>query len=156
MGMLDKTNGSIFLEEFNCRLYKGMQLEELKQTDYYKAKYDSFRDVNTGYFWYGFNHFDWEGYQVRISICFFGDRLESMYIYTSDDRDAKTWDDWSEKKEMEVFERNNSFMRKLSEEKGKKKNSPYPQWSIAFEWGTLWSVYDPRSASSISGLSYKK
>lgn len=153
--MLDITNGNLVIEEFNSKLYKGMQLEELKNTDYYKAKFNSFRDVQTGYFWYSFDTFSWEGYQIHISICFYGDKLEHFHINTWEDTDAKTWDDWTEKKEMAVFERNNSFMRKLSGEKGNKKKDPYPQWNAVFDWGTLWSVYDPRSASSIAGLSYK-
>jgi hypothetical protein len=55
--MLDITNGNLVIEEFNSKLYKGMQLEELKNTDYYKARFNSFRDVQTGYLWYSFDTF---------------------------------------------------------------------------------------------------
>ncbi|MDR0229615.1 MAG: hypothetical protein LBI72_11240 [Flavobacteriaceae bacterium] len=153
---LNKDDGSIHIENFDTVLYRGMKLEELKQTEFYKSKFHNLRDVTTGYFWYNFDFFLWEGYNVYISICFYGDILEYIHINTWEEGDAKTWDDWTEKKEMEVFERNNSFMRKISGEKGTKKKSPYPQWNVTFKWGTLWSVYDPRSASSIAGLSYKK
>ncbi|MCC9044541.1 hypothetical protein LNQ81_17875 [Myroides sp. M-43] len=153
---LDQTTGSVFLDELNCTIHKGMKLDELKETAFYKANFSSFRDVKTGYFWYGFNHFVWEGYHVYFNLCFFGDSLESMYLGTWEPTDTTSWDDWTEKSEMKVFERNNAFMRKLSGEKGNKSKDPYPRWNDIYEWGTLWSVYDPRSASSISGLSYNK
>lgn len=153
---LNNIDGTLLIKAYNTTLYKGMKLEDLKETIFYKEKYVSFRDVETGYFWYYFDSLDFNKYKIVISICVFGDSLEQIYLNTWSDNDAKTWDDWTEKKEMEVFDRNNSFMRELSGEKGKKKNTLYPQWSVSYDWGTLWSVYDPRSASSFAGLSYRK
>ncbi|MGU3373837.1 hypothetical protein [Chryseobacterium sp. M5A1_1a] len=74
---------------------------------------------------------------------------------TQESTDAKDWNDWTEEKEMQIFRRNNKFLEMILEVlPTEKKKTPYPSCSFNFPWGNIWSVYDPRSASSLMGISY--
>lgn len=88
-----------------------MLLSDLQQTEFYKNYNNGMRDVKTGYFWYYFDAVDVKGYQLSFDLCFLGDKLDRIFMNTHKESDAKTWDDWSEEKEMKVFERNNQFYR---------------------------------------------
>ena len=48
--LINSENGVIELETFATRLYKGMSLDQLKQSDFLKEKYHDLWDVKTGYF----------------------------------------------------------------------------------------------------------
>jgi hypothetical protein len=155
--LINSENGTIELEAFNTSLYKGMSFEELQQTGFYKAKYHNMWDVKTGFFWYYFNTIEIQGYQVYLHLCFFGDRLHSIHMNTWESSDAKDWNEWTEEKEMQVFNRNNTFLTLiLGTSPTRKKKTPYPNWSFSFPWGNVWSVYDPRSASSLMGISFNE
>lgn len=69
--LINSENGVIELKTFATTLYKGMSLDQLKQTDFYKEKYHNMWDVKTGYFWYYFQHIEIKGYQV--SVCAFSE-----------------------------------------------------------------------------------
>lgn len=153
--LIHSEEGTIELETFNTRLYKGMLFEQLQQTDFYKEKYHNMWDVKTGYFWYYFNPMKVKGYQVYLNLCFSGDQLHSLHMNTWESGDAKDWNEWTEKKEMQVYERNNTFLTLiLGMSPTQKKKTPYPSCSFLFPWGNVWSVYDPRSASSLMGISF--
>lgn len=155
--LINSENGAIELEVFATRLYKGMLLNQLQQTDFYKKEYHHMWDVKTGYFWYYFNAIEVRGYQVYLNLCFWGDQLHSIHMNTRESTDAKDWNDWTEKKEMQVFHRNNKFLETILEASPtEKKKTPYPSCSFSFPWGDIWSVYDPRSASSLMGISYQE
>ncbi|AYZ11181.1 hypothetical protein EGY05_04245 [Chryseobacterium arthrosphaerae] len=155
--LINDQNGWIELETFDTTLYKGMLLEELQQTAFYKEKYYNMRDVTTGYFWYCFNTIEVQGYQVYFQLCFWGDQLHSIHMNTSEKGDAKDWKDWSEEKEMQVFYRNNRFLSLiLGAAPTRKEKIPYPRCLFRFSWGEVWSVYDPRSVSSMMGIHYKE
>ena len=87
-----------------------MLLKDLQQTEFYKNYNNGMRDVKTGYFWYYFDAVDVKGYKLSFDLCFLGDTLDKIFMNTYEESDAKTWDDWSEAKEMKVFERNNQFL----------------------------------------------
>lgn len=153
--LINSENGTIELEAFNTRLYKGMLFDQLQKTDYYKAKYQNMWDVKTGYFWYYFNAIEIERHQLYFNLCFLGDQLHSIHMNTWDSNDAKDWNEWTEEKEMQVFHRNNKFLSLvLGKSPTRKKKTPYPSCSFRFIWGNIWSVYDPRSASSFMGIHY--
>ena len=155
--LINTENGTVELAAFNTFLQRGMLLADLQQTDFYKSCYHNMWDVKTGYFWYYFNAIPVEGSQLCFQLCFLGDHLESIHMNTRQETDAKTWDDWTEEKEMQVFYRNNKFLSKVLEiPPTRKSKTPYPQCTFHFSWGNIWSVYDPRSASSIMGISYNE
>ncbi|WP_228458624.1 hypothetical protein [Chryseobacterium aureum] len=113
--LINSENGVIVLESFTTRLYKGMKWNQLKQTDFYKEKYQNIGDVKTGYFWYHFKSIEITGYQVSFSLCFLGDQLDIIHMNTCESTDAKDWNDWTEEKEMRVFHRNNAFLIRIPE-----------------------------------------
>ncbi|KFF74260.1 hypothetical protein HX13_14150 [Chryseobacterium sp. P1-3] len=153
--LINSENGSIELESFATRLYKGMPLNQLKETDFYKVNYHNMWDVKTGYFWYYFKTTEVKGYQLYLSLCFFEDRLHSLHMNTWEISDAKDWNGWTEEKEIQVFHRNNRFLTLLlGISPTWKRKTPYPGVFFRFSWGNIWSVYDPRSASSLMGISY--
>lgn len=155
--LVNNENGTVELDEFDTQLYKGLLLDQLKQTDFYKEKYQSMWDVKTGYFWYYFKSIDVESFQLSFSLCFLGDHLHSIHMNTSESTDAKDWNEWTEEKEMQVFYRNNKFLTSiLGMLPTRKKKTPYPTCTFIFPWGSIWSVYDPRSASSFMGISYEE
>ncbi|MFP3831731.1 hypothetical protein [Chryseobacterium sp. SIMBA_028] len=155
--LINSENGTIQLEAFTTQLYKGMLLDQLQQTDFYKEKYHHRWDVKTGYFWYYFNRMEVRGYQFCLNLCFFGDQLHSIHMNTWESTDAKDWNQWTEEKEMRVFRRNNTFLEMILEiPPTQKKKMPYPSCTFKFSWGNIWSVYDPRSASSLMGISYNE
>ncbi|MCW1963006.1 hypothetical protein [Chryseobacterium viscerum] len=155
--LINSENGVIELKTFNTQLYREMSLDQLKQTDFYKEKYHNCRDVKTGYFWYYFQHIEIKGYQVSFGLCFFGDQLDIIHMNTWENGDAKDWNEWTEEKEMKVFHRNNTFLTQILEiPPTQKKKKPYPSCTFKFPWGNVWSVYDPRSASSLMGISFNE
>ncbi|AZB08159.1 hypothetical protein EG344_04455 [Chryseobacterium sp. G0162] len=155
--LVNNENGSLELIDFHTQLHKGMLLEQLKQTDFYKKKYLNRWDVKTGYFWYYFKTIEVEGHQLSFSLCFLGDQLHSIHMNTWESTDAKDWNEWTEEKEMQVFHRNNKFLSLiLGAPPTRKKKMPYPSCIFNFPWGNIWSVYDPRSANSFMGISYEE
>lgn len=82
-------NGTLELKDFGTQLYRGMPLDKLKQTDFYKESYQNMRDVKTGYFWYYFKAIGVEGYQLSFSLCFWEDQLHSIPMNTWKSTDAK-------------------------------------------------------------------
>jgi hypothetical protein len=155
--LINSENGVIELKTFNTRLYRGMSLDQLKQTDFYKEKYHNMWDVKTGYFWYYFKHIEVLVYQLSFSLCFFEDHLQIIHMNTWENGDAKDWNEWTEKKEMNVFHRNNTFLIQILEMlPTQKKKKPYPSCTFKFPWGDIWSVYDPRSASSLMGINFNE
>lgn len=110
--LINSENGVIELEAFATTLYKGMSLDQLKQSDFYKEKYHDLWDVKTGYFWYYCKPAEIQGYQVSFSLCFFKDQLDTIHMNTWENSDAKDWNEWTEEKEMKVFHRNNTFYQK--------------------------------------------
>lgn len=155
--LINSENGVIELETFATTLYKGMSLDQLKQTDFYKEKYHSIWDVKTGYFWYYFKSIEITGYQVSFSVCFFGNHLDLIHMNTWESNDAKDWKDWTEEKEMKVFHRNNTFLTQILERSPtQKKKIPYPSCTFNFPWGNVWSAYNPRSASSLMGINWNE
>ncbi|MDR4953709.1 hypothetical protein REB14_16140 [Chryseobacterium sp. ES2] len=155
--LINSENGVIELEAFATTLYKGMSLDQLKQSDFYKEKYHTLWDVKTGFYWYYFKNIEISGYQLAFSLCFFGDQLDIIHMNTSEKADAKDWNEWTEEKEMNVFRRNNTFLTKvLGISPTQKKKTPYPSCTFNFPWGNVWSVYDPRSASSFMGISFNE
>lgn len=155
--LINYENGTIKLETFNINLYKGMLLSQLQETDFYKEKYYNMWDVKTGYFWYYFHHIDILGYQVHFQLCFWENQLHSIHMNTRESTDARNWNEWSEEKEMQVFYRNNKFLTSaLGISPTRKTKTPYPRCTFSFPWGEIWSVYDPRSASSLMGINYNE
>ncbi|PKF74981.1 hypothetical protein [Chryseobacterium sp. PMSZPI] len=155
--LISSENGTIELEAFNTRLYKGMLFDQLKQTDFYKEKYHNMWDVKTGYFWYYFNTIEIQGYTLYFHLCFLGDQLHSIHMNTWESTDTKDWNEWTEEKEMQVFHRNNRFLSLiLGISPAQKKKTPYPNCTYRFTWGNVWSVYDPRSASSLMGVNFNE
>ncbi|WP_407845926.1 hypothetical protein [Chryseobacterium sp. KCF3-3] len=155
--LINSENGVIELKTFNTQLYRRMSLDQLKQTDFYKEKYHNFQDVKTGYFWYYFHPIEITGYQVSFGLCFFGDQLDTIHMNTWENGDAKDWNEWTEEKEMNVFHRNNTFLTRILEIlPTQKKKKPYPSCTFNFPWGNVWSVYDPRSASSLMGINFNE
>jgi hypothetical protein len=153
--LINTETGTVELAAFNTFLQRGMLLADLQQTDFYKTCYVNRRDVKTGYFWYYFNAIPVEGSQLCFNLCFSGNHLDHIQMNTLEKTDARTWDEWTEEKEMQVFHRNNKFLSKILERPpSRKSKTPYPSCTYNFPWGNLWSVYDPRSASSIMGISY--
>lgn len=153
--LIDSENGTIELQDFNTKLYKGIALDQLMQTDFYKERYRDMWDVKTGYFWYYFNTVKIKDHQVHFNLCFLEDNLHSLHMNTWESTDAKDWNDWTEEKEMQVFHRNNKFLTLvLGMNPSQKKKIPYPSQTFNFSWGNVWSVYDPRSASSLMGINY--
>ncbi|WP_278353863.1 hypothetical protein [Chryseobacterium gleum] len=45
--LINSENGVIKLETFSTGLYKGMSLDQLKQSDFYREKYHDVWDVKT-------------------------------------------------------------------------------------------------------------
>ncbi|WP_312287152.1 hypothetical protein [Chryseobacterium gleum] len=155
--LINSENGVIKLETFSTGLYKGMSLDQLKQSDFYREKYNDVWDVKTGYFWYYFKPIEIQGYQVSFSLCFFENQLDIVHMNTWENGDAKDWSEWTEEKEMNVFYRNNTFLTKiLNRSPTQKKKNPYPSCTFKFSWGNVWSVYDPRSAASLMGIYYNE
>ncbi|MGN7706445.1 hypothetical protein [Chryseobacterium sp. 22543] len=107
--LINSENGVIELETFNIQLYRGMSLEQLKQTDFYKEQYHNMWDVKTGYFWYYFQPIEIKGYQISFSLCFFGNQLDIIHMNTWENGDAKDWNEWTEEKEMKFFTETTPF-----------------------------------------------
>jgi len=155
--LINSENGVIKLETFSTGLYKGMSLDQLKQSDFYREKYHDVWNVKTGYFWYYFKPIEIKGYQVSFSLCFFENQLDIVHMNTGENGDAKDWSEWTEEKEMNVFHRNNTFLTKvLNRSPTQKKKKPYPSYTFKFSWGNVWLVYDPRSAASLMGIYYNE
>lgn len=62
--LVNNENGTLKLIGFDTQLYKGLLLDQLKETDFYKEKYQNRWDVKTGYFWYYFKAIEVEGHQL--------------------------------------------------------------------------------------------
>ncbi|MEG0926196.1 hypothetical protein [Chryseobacterium sp.] len=154
--LINSKDGTLQLEAFATQLYKGMLLDQLQQTEFYKKKYHHMWDVKTGYVWYYFDKMEVRGYQFCLNLCFLEDQLHSIHMNTWESTDAKDWNEWTEQKEMQVFRQNNTFLEMILEVSPTKKKTPYPSCTFQFPWGDIWSVYDPRSASSLMGISYNE
>ncbi|UKB78358.1 hypothetical protein [Chryseobacterium sp. MEBOG07] len=155
--LINSENGVIELEVFTTRLYKGIKFDQLKQSDFHKEKYHHTWDAKTGYFCYYFKSIEIQRYQVSFSLCFFEDQLDIIHMNTWENGDAKDWNEWTEEKEMKVFYRNNTFLSQILEmSPTQKKKNPYPSCTFKFPWGNVWSVYDPRSASSLMGINFNE
>ncbi len=59
---INADNGIVTLKKYNLQLRKGMLLEDLQQTEFYKKYTNGMRDVKTGYFWYYFKAINVDGY----------------------------------------------------------------------------------------------
>lgn len=155
--LVNNENSILELKDFNTQLYKKMALNLLKQIDFYKEKYQNMWEVKTGCFWYYFKAIEVENHQLSFSLSFWEDQLYSIHMNTWESTDVKDWNEWTEEKEMQVFHRNNKFLTLiLGIPPTRKKKIPYPSCTFNFPWGNVWSVYDPRSASSFMGINYEE
>lgn len=86
--LVNNENGTLELKDLDTQLYRGMSLDQLKQTGFYREKYHNMWDVKTGYFWYYFKAIEVEGYQLSFSLCFWEDQLHSIHMNTWESTDA--------------------------------------------------------------------
>ena len=86
--------------------------------------------------WCSYRVDDHEG-PLIIVVFFQGERLESISLYMNDPKFGTSWEDWSEKKELERKQAGDDWLKKNGLKAGKN-----------YGWGSLWSDYSPQDGSS--------
>jgi hypothetical protein len=85
------------------------------------------------------------GYRmIHATLTFCDDALFSARLGISDGRFGTGWSDWSEEKEIQRKSEHDLF---LDEVLGERREFP---------WGTVWSEFDRKSASSSFGVNYNQ
>ena len=108
----------------------------LKRTDAASVIGSALRDMKTGYVWIDLPESTLAGWQVRSSVCFFGEDVHSITIAISDtERYGGGWDEWSEEKENLRAEDTNQLLLSLG----------YPNGS--FDWVDVWTGFDRKGGS---------
>jgi hypothetical protein len=85
------------------------------------------------------------GREFAVMLSFEGEELRAVYLTDTDPRFGTSWDDYSEEKEQARKRQHDRWLRQ-SLGRGR-------PWR--FPWGTLDSVYDPRSGSSMIAVDYE-
>lgn len=149
--MINFDNGEIVFPGCSNAIFADMSIEKFKGLG---IRIDKTKDLGNGYCWYSIRG-EVKDFKIGLELCFYQNRLDTLHFHTRDAMDALNWDAWTEEREMEVYWRNNRFLSKIFHRKADKvRKTPYPQSRYLFSWGEVWSVYDPRSASSFMGISW--
>ena len=89
-------------------------------------------DVGTGWYWFALPETEYRGRRFLISLAFCGQTLKSIRFAMAD-RNAASWDGWSEAYELESL---SLYRRWLVEEIGS---------TGKFDWGGCGAHYDQKS-----------
>lgn len=93
--------------------------------------------------------------QTFIVVLYFNEQkvLKFVSMCIGSDTD-KSWSDWSEERELDIKRKNDEWLSKQLGEPTRSENYPYPIDEYEYDWGTVSSSYDPRSASSSIWVNY--
>jgi hypothetical protein len=89
------------------------------------------------------------------ALLFEHERLDGCRLWICDPRYGTSWDDWSEEKQLALRDAHDSW---LVEMLGPGSRFAWAGGSLPeyrFEWGEVWSSYDPRSGSSSIGVRFR-
>tara|TARA_B110000240_G_C13228293_1_gene337734 strand:- start:159 stop:581 length:423 start_codon:yes stop_codon:yes gene_type:complete len=140
--MIDKINGhirlndSLYLEpNSSFKIIERQKLGELQEI----------RDMGNGYKWLDIKNIQIDNQYFIMSLCFLKEKLSQITMVTNDKPfDLNSgWDSWSEKAGKEKLKK---FEKWLNKELAKERK---------FNWGEVWTDYDPRRGSSSIGIKYK-
>jgi hypothetical protein len=150
--MINIYNGEISIPEYNTVLRKEMTEIELQNTKFYKILKD-IRKFENGYSWFDFNSFQFKNWKILLQICFKNSLLNTIELTTIEDNDSKTWNEWSEKEQINIYKRNSQFLKEILLKKGNEsKDKRLIEYD--FEWGSVYSTFDKKSASCNIGVKY--
>ena len=82
---------------------------------------------------------------LSIAVYFNGETINSVHISLVDSEFGAGWNDWSQEKEMKRKQANDQWLESHGLMPGKK-----------YQWGTVWSGYDPKGGFSSVVISYGK
>lgn len=113
-----------------------MELGEFQEID----------DMGNGWIWLRIKNISNSGYFFNMSIAFKNQILKELNFIVSDKKfDLNpNWSDWSEKEELKKLKKYQNWLKK---EIGNKRE---------FDWGQIWSDYDPKGGFSSIGLRYNE
>ena len=86
---------------------------------------------------------DLDGVPVLVTLAFYDGHLRSVDMYLVDDSETASWADWSEKRERNRKARGDKLLRAVLG------SPPYK-----YPWGSISSVYDPKSGFSNIVVTY--
>lgn len=101
-------------------------------------------DMRTGYVWYRLPVVTSEGESISISLGYHLGHLDFLWIRVTDGNLEPNWSEWSEDKEHAVAQRTAVWLAARG----------YPLGS--YNWGEIWSHYDPKSGMGSGGVRYKQ
>ena len=88
-------------------------------------------------------HFEDREDSLGVVVVFKGEHLESVSLSINHPKFGSSWEEWSEKKELERKQANDQWLTDGGLIPGKN-----------YSWGSVWSEYDPKSGSSMIVIRY--
>ena len=140
--MIDINNGDIRLTKKTLVIRKGLTIDEFAKSDLFEDVYKKDEYEYTRFF-VGLQFIGENQFAVSLLFNPLG-RLYSIHLKISIDGKMPSWDNWSEEGELRIKDMHDMWL---------KKNVGDPPYN--YSWGTIYSTYDPRSASSSMGVRFK-
>lgn len=100
--------------------------------------------MGTGYVWYDLPPAEIAGRKIALSLCFFGQDLESVSLAVVDANfDGASWGDWTPATEQARAEATEQWLETLG----------YPLGT--YGWGTVYAGTDPKTGDSSGGVRFR-
>lgn len=117
------------------------ELKENEISSNYKFEKD---DMGNGYVWYDVPETEILGKTLIFRMCFYNGTLDFLsFALVDPELYGKSWDDWSEEKEILCASHTREWLEKNGYKIGK------------FNWGEVWTGYDPKGGLGGGGVRYK-
>ncbi|GEM_PF-829307 len=152
-----QTGGEFQLENGIC-LRSGLHVEEFLNA-VQDAGLSESREMGNGYRWHTIKNvrFAEDRRSFSLSAGFREGHLFQAMLALSSPTYGSSWEDWTESKELRRKVDHDRFLAEyLGRDPDLKRSKPYPSITYVFPWGTVFSSYDPRSASSTIHISWER
>jgi len=100
-------------------------------------------DYNNGYKWLTVKYIESKSLFFYFAICFKNEEVDRIFFGFSKTKCEKTWDDWSEEKELLLKKEYSEWLRKEIGE------------YLKFKWGNIGVYYDRKSGGTDMYVIYK-
>lgn len=141
---LSPTTGAITIEGVEMVLAAGLRLDSARSAlaNFYRRSIDH----NNGYEWLSFGGLSFAGRPCNISACFKETKLTEVHlgVSLSDIQEAG----WPSRQDIE---REVAFVRAAL---SKSLHRSFSSGSEKFNWGQVWSVFDPKGFIASAGVRY--
>ncbi|MCM3206172.1 hypothetical protein [Paenibacillus illinoisensis] len=140
----------------SLKLYSGLTEEELKASSFYRENSTEVQKLTTGYTWYKFkSDASADGKAFYLALCFHQSRLVQASLALDGEEFPSSWDDWTEAGEMKRKLAHDEWLREqIAAAPQINRSKPYPYMEYRLPWGSIYSSYDPRSASASIGITF--